>query len=442
MIGVNSNTVLFVPCATFVRIGFWSSAEEEVSPWSAMPLKGPSSSPRLESSFVWPEARVTVETNSLRSSRGSDDTGSLPFERANWPSFRNRRNRRSHSRSTSTPPPTALTDSHCCARWCSPYRWVVDLDRWWRRTRRPSQHINPLPLLRSHGRSSDSESGFRKCAHPLSVEHSVTKIGQQLLTSQLCRTAGTTAHGTIDFTSHSLTLNVISRTCSGSSTTKWAMEQREVKGTLFATLPRVSGGFRLPFPPTPPSRPWLAGASARLATGSMSGVGGVSSSLTTGFLPTVLHAIHGRVTKVGTRVIEGTIATGYRTTISLADLQQSSRKESRLSGASFENISSPRGSLPAATTIPIQLAIWVDAPWAESVSFWLTQPFYFLRYADGSGPGGPQIYPSEYLGRQGSTGPYKTHDVVVSVSLSDFGTPSPLSAPPPSQIDSSYSPNV
>ena len=202
---------------------------------------------------------------------------------------------------------------------------------------------------------------------------SVTKIGQQLLTSQLCRTAGTTAHGTIDFTSHSLTLNVISRTCSGSSTTKWAMEQREVKGTLFATLPRVSGGFRLPFPPTPPSRPWLAGASARLATGSMSGVGGVSSSLTTGFLPTVLHAIHGRVTKIGTRVIEGTIATGYRTTISLADLQQSSRKESRLSGASFENISSPKGSLPAATTIPFSWGFG-SMLGAESVSFCSRSP--------------------------------------------------------------------
>jgi hypothetical protein len=267
----------------------------------------------------------------------------------------------------------------------------------------------------------------------------VTKI-EHLLTSQVCPMGGTTANGTIDFTSHSLTLNVISRTCSGSSTTKWAMEQRQVKGRLFATLPKVSGGFRLPFPPTPPSQPWLTGASARLATGSMGGVGGISSSLTAGFLPTVLHAIHGPVTKIGTRVIEGTIATGYRTTITLADLQRSSRKESRLSGASFENISSS-AALPAATTIPIQLAIWVDAM-GRVRQLLVTQPFYFLRYADGSGAAGPQIYPSEYLGRQGFTGPYKTHDLVVSVSLSDFGTPSPLSPPPPSQIDSSYSPNV
>ena len=267
-----------------------------------------------------------------------------------------------------------------------------------------------------------------------------TKIGH-LLTSQLCPTGGTTANGTIDFTSHSLTLNVISRTCSGSATAKWAMEQRQVKGRLFATLPKVSGGTRLPFPPTAPSQPWLTGASARLATGSMGGVGGISSSLTAGFLPTVLHAIHGPVTKIGTRVIEGTIATGYRTTITLADLQRSSRKESRVSGASFENLTSPAGSLPAATTIPIQLAIWVDAM-GRVRQFLVTQPSYFLRYADGSGPGGPQIYPSEYLGRQGFTGPFKTHDLVVSVSLSDFGTPSPLSPPPPSQIDSSYSPNV
>jgi hypothetical protein len=265
----------------------------------------------------------------------------------------------------------------------------------------------------------------------------VTKIGH-LLTSQLCPTGETTANGTIDFTSQSLALNVISRICSGSSTTKWAMEQRQVNGRLFATLPRVSGGFRLPFPPTPPSQPWLTGASARLATGSMGAVGGISSSLTAGFLPTVLHAIHGPVTKIGTRVIEGTIATGYRTTITLADLQRSSRKESRLSGASFENI---RGSLPAATTIPIQLAIWVDAM-GRVRQLLVTQPFYFLRYADASGAAGPQIYPSEYLGRQGFTGPYKTHDLVVSVSLSDFGTPSALSPPPPSQIDSSYSPNV
>jgi hypothetical protein len=95
-----------------------------------------------------------------------------------------------------------------------------------------------------------------------------TKIGQ-LLTSQSCPTGGTTANGTIDFTSHSLALNVVSQTCSGSSTTKWAMDQRQVKGTLFATLPRGSGGSRLPFPPTPPGQPWLTGASARLATGSM-----------------------------------------------------------------------------------------------------------------------------------------------------------------------------
>ena len=267
----------------------------------------------------------------------------------------------------------------------------------------------------------------------------VTKIGQLL--NLVCPTGGTTANGTIDFTSHSLALNVISRTCSGSSTTKWAMEQRQVKGRLFATLPSVSGGFRLPFPPTPPSQPWLTGASARLATGSMGGVGGISSSLTAGFLPTVLYAIHGPVTKIGTRLIEGTIATGYRTTITLADLQRSSRKESGLSGASFENVSPPTGSLPGATTIPIQLAIWVDAM-GRVRQLLATQPFYFLRYADGSGAAGPQIYPSEYLGRQGFTGPYKTQDVVVSVSLSDFGTPSPLSPPPPSQIDSSYSANV
>lgn len=268
----------------------------------------------------------------------------------------------------------------------------------------------------------------------------VTKIGH-LLTSQLCPTEGTTANGTIDFTSHSLALNLISRTCSGSSTTKWAMEQRQVNGRLFATLPRVSGGIRLPFPPTPPSQPWLTGASARLAIGSTGGVGGISSSLTAGFLPTVLHAIHGPVTKIGTRVIEGTIATGYRTTITLADLQRSSRNESRLSGASFESISSSAGALPAATTIPIQLAVWIDAM-GRVRQLLLTQPFYFLRYAGGSGAAGPQIYPSEYLGRQGFTGPYKTQDVVVSVSLSDFGTPSPLSPPPPSQIDSGYSPNV
>lgn len=267
-----------------------------------------------------------------------------------------------------------------------------------------------------------------------------TKIGH-LLTSQACPTAGTTASGTIDFTSLSLALTVISRRCSGSSRTEWVMEQRQVKGTLLATLPRVTGGFPLSFPPTPPGQPWLTGASARLATGSMGQVAGISSSLTAGFLPTVLDAIHGPVTKIGTRVIEGTIATGYRTTITLADLQQSSRKESRLSGASLENISSPTGSLPAATTIPIQLAIWIDAM-GRVRQLLVTQPFYWLRYADGSGPAGPQIYPSEYLGRQGFTGPYKTHDIVVSVSLSDFGIPSALSPPPPSRIDSSYSPNV
>lgn len=267
-----------------------------------------------------------------------------------------------------------------------------------------------------------------------------TKIGR-LLTSQLCPTGRTTANGSIDFTSHSLALNVISRTCDGFSTTKWAMEQRQVKGRILATLPRVSGGFCLSFPPTRPSQPWLEGASARLATGGMGGVGGICSSWTAGFLPTVLRAIHGPVTKIGTTVTEGTIATGYRTTITLADLQRSSSKESRLSGASFENISSAAGSLPAATTTPIQLAIWVDAM-GRVRQLMVTQPFYFFRYADGSGAGGPQIYPSEYLGRHGFTGPYKTHDLLVSVSLSDFGTPSPLSRPPPSQIDSSYSPNV
>jgi hypothetical protein len=111
-----------------------------------------------------------------------------------------------------------------------------------------------------------------------------------------------------------------------------------------------------------------------------------------------------------------------------------------LSGASFENISSS-AALPAATTIPIQLAIWVDAM-GRVRRLLVTQPYYEIRYADGSGAAGPQIYPSEYLGRQGLTGPYKTHDVVVAVSLSDFGTPSPTSSPPPSQIDSSYSPKV
>jgi len=267
-----------------------------------------------------------------------------------------------------------------------------------------------------------------------------TNIGH-LLRGQPCPTGGTTATGKIDLISHSLALTVISRQCSGSSTTNSVMEQRQIKGRLFATLPRVSGDSPLPFPPTPPSHPWLTGASARLATGSMGGVGGISSSLTSGFLPTVLDAIYGPVTKIGTRVIEGTIVTGYRTAITLADLQRSSRTESRLSGASFENIGSPAGSLPAATTIPIQLVIWIDTM-GRVRQLLVTQPFYFLRYADGSGAEGPQIYPSEYLGRQGLTGPYRTHDVVVSVSLSDFGALSATSPPPRSQIDLNYSPNV
>jgi len=47
--------------------------------------RSPSSLPKRESWFVWPEARVTVETNSSRSSRASDDTGSPPLNSANWP---------------------------------------------------------------------------------------------------------------------------------------------------------------------------------------------------------------------------------------------------------------------------------------------------------------------------------------------------------------------
>jgi hypothetical protein len=118
---------------------------------------------------------------------------------------------------------------------------------------------------------------------------------------------------------------------------------------------------------------------------------GISSSLTAGFLPTVLLAIHEPVTKIGTRVIEGTIVTGYRTAITLADLQRSSRSESRLSGASFENIGSSAGSLPSATTIPIQLAIWIDA-----------------------------------MGRVRQTGPYKTHDVVVMCVPIRADAPTPI----------------
>jgi hypothetical protein len=148
---------------------------------------------------------------------------------------------------------------------------------------------------------------------------------------------------------------------------------------------------------------------------------------------TVLRALRGPVTRIGTRSVHGVTTTGYRATITLKQLQMASRAQSRSTGATFEDLTAGAASLPHAVDVPISVEVWIDSS-NRIRQLQATEPVYALNYGDGSGVIGPQIYPSEYLGRQLAVGPYRAGSVELTLTLMNFGTSQTVSPPPPDQV--------
>jgi len=232
--------------------------------------------------------------------------------------------------------------------------------------------------------------------------------------------------GIIDFAPSSIELHLTGSPDGCGST--FAMQERQIGNVLYQTDPSGGRGIL-----TSPGKPWLKTPWATPAALPVYGYGGVFGSTTAGFVVTALRSLQGPVTRIGTRIVDGVTTTGYTATITLDELQSASRVQARSSGATFEDLTAPSGSLPAAVDIPISMAIWVDAT-NRIRRLQATEPVYALNYGDGSGVIGPQIYPSEYLGRPLAADPYTAGYVVLTLTLTDYHTPQAVLPPPRDQV--------
>jgi hypothetical protein len=241
-----------------------------------------------------------------------------------------------------------------------------------------------------------------------------------------CHTPIGQGSGIIGFTNDSIELHLAN--APGSCGSSFAMQERQIGNVLYQTDPSGTRGIL-----TSPGKPWLKTPWA--TPGALPGAfwSGGTGATTAGFVFTVLRALRGPVTRIGTRSVHGVTTTGYRATITLKQLQMASRAQSRSTGATFEDLTAGAASLPHAVDIPISVAVWVDSS-NRIRQLEATEPVYALNYGDGSGVTGPQIYPSEYLGRQLADGPYRAGSVELTLTLMNFGTSQSVSPPPPDQV--------
>ena len=237
-----------------------------------------------------------------------------------------------------------------------------------------------------------------------------------------CHTPITQGSGIIGFTNDSIELHLAK--APGSCGSPFAMQERQIGNVLYQTDPSGSRGVL-----TSPGKPWLK---SPWATPGAFWTGGTGAT-TAGFVFTVLRALRDPVTRIGTRSVHGVTTTGYRAAMTLSQLQMASRAQSRSTGATFEDLTAGAASLPHAVDIPISVAVWVDSS-NRIRQLQLVEPVYALNYGDGSGVIGPQIYPSEYLGRQLAAGPYRAGSVELTLTLMNFGTSQSVSPPPADQV--------
>jgi hypothetical protein len=241
-----------------------------------------------------------------------------------------------------------------------------------------------------------------------------------------CHTPTIQGSGIIGFSNNSIELHLANGVDSCGS--PFAMQERQIGNVLYQTDPSGTRGTL-----TSPGKPWLKTPWATPAALPNYGYGGVFGSTTAGFVFTVLRALRGPVTRIGTRSVHGVTTTGYRATITLKQLQMASRAQSRSTGATFEDLTAGAASLPHAVDVPISVEVWIDSS-NRIRQLQATEPVYALNYGDGSGVIGPQIYPSEYLGRQLAVGPYRAGSVELTLTLMNFGTSQTVSPPPPDQV--------
>ena len=235
-----------------------------------------------------------------------------------------------------------------------------------------------------------------------------------------CHTPTIQGSGIIGLANDSIELHLANAV--DSCTSPFAMQERQIGNVLYQTDPSGTRGIL-----TSPGKPWLKTPWA--TPGALGG----GETTTAGFVFTVLRALQGPVTRIGTRSLHGIPTTGYSATITLRQLQLASRAQSQSSGATFEDLTASPDSLPNAADIPISVAVWIDSS-GRIRQLQVVEPVYALNYGDGSGVIGPQIYPSEYLGRQNADDPYTAGTIELMLTLTNFGTSQTVSPPPADQV--------
>ena len=241
-----------------------------------------------------------------------------------------------------------------------------------------------------------------------------------------CQSQETTGTGTIDFRTNSIGLSLANHgvgLCGG----PFFLQMRQLGPVLYTTDPSTRHVL------TSPGKPWLKTpwTSPEVVPGF--GNGGIRAGAEASFIFTALDSLRSPVTPMGTMTLHGSKVSGYRGTATLADLQSASQAQARATGVSFENLQPPGGSIPPAAGIPIAVAFWLDSHGRiRQVS--ASEALYTLNYADGSGAIGPQIYPSEYLGRNGNTAVHQQGAIELTITLTNFGTTETISPPPPSRV--------
>jgi hypothetical protein len=240
-----------------------------------------------------------------------------------------------------------------------------------------------------------------------------------------CRTPTIQGSGIIGFTNNSIELHLTKGV--DSCGTAFAMQERQIGKVLYQTDPSLPRGVL-----TSPGRPWLKTPWSTPSALPVYGQGGVFGGTTAGFVFTALRALRGPVTRIGTGSLHGVITMGYGATITLRQLQLASRAQARSSGVTFEDLTVSANSLPPAVDIAISVVVWIDSS-SRIRQLQVTEPVYALDYKDGSGVMGPQIYPSEYLGRHLGD-PHRAGSVELTLTLMNFGTSQRVSTPPPDQV--------
>jgi len=151
---------------------------------------------------------------------------------------------------------------------------------------------------------------------------------------------------------------------------------------------------------------------------------------------TLLRAIPGAVHRVGPTDVNGSAATEYSATMSLADLQNAVRAGRGQAYDALSGALTPAQGIPSSSAIPIQVHVWVDAK-GRVVRVTARQPSYMINFVGGASSGADQFPPGYFEpSAVPSDRPYQQGYVQVTVDYSGFGTPHQMVFPPAGQVTS------